>query len=519
MFTRSGSTWTQQVRLTASDGRSDDRFGDAVALDGNTALVGARQDDVGSNSRQGSAYVFTGSGSSWTQQAQLTAADGAQLDEFGSAVALDGDTALVGANLDDVGANSDQGSAYVFTRSGSSWTQQVQLAASGSSASDRFGVAVALDGGTALVGAQGDDVGDNRDQGSAYVFTRSGSTWIQQARLTAADGAANDLFGSYVDLDGDTALVGAFADDVGANSRQGSAYVFIRSGSSWTQQAQLTAADGAVNDVFGGSVTLDGDTALIGAYADDVGANVNQGSVYVFVRSGSSWTQQAQLTAADGAAGDVFGVSLDFDGDTALIGASQDDFGAELDQGSSYVFTRSGSSWSQQAKLSADDGMAEDYFGERVALDGDTALVGAWFQDVGANPEQGSAYVFSRSGNSWTQQAKLTAADGTADDQFGYWVALQGDTALVGAYSDDVGDNIRQGSAYVFGRRGSSWAQHAKLTAADGSGFDDFGISVALDGDTALIGAWGKQVGANRSQGAAYVFTGISSVFRDGFEP
>ncbi len=503
-----GSGWTFEATLTATGGAAFEDFGYSVAISGDTALVGARSDDVGANADQGSAYVFTRAGTTWTQQAQLIATGGAAGDQFGSSVALSGDTALVGAVNDDVGASVNQGSAYVFTRSGTTWTQQAQLTATGGAASDQFGNSVALSGDTALVGASDDDVGANTDQGSAYVFTRLGSTWTQQAQITATGGAASDLFGSSVALSGDTALVGANGDDVGANVNQGSAYVFTRSGTIWTQQAQLTATGGATSDLFGVSVALSGDTALVGAYADDVGANVNQGSAYVFTRSGTTWTQQAQLTATDGAAGDFFSISVALSGDTALVGADFDGVGANSGQGSAWVFSRIGTKWiGPDLQMLATGGVAGDNFGTSVAISGDTALVGAYFDDVGANSDQGSAYVFTRSGTTWTQQAQLTATGGAAGDNFGISVALLGDTALVGAFADDVGANVNQGSAYVFTRSGSTWTQQAQLTATGGAASDLFGISVALSGDTALVGASGDDVGANTDQGSAYVFT------------
>jgi len=507
VFTRSGTTWTQQGKLTASDGVASDYFGVSVALSGDAALVGAYGDNAGAKSDQGSAYVFTRSGTTWTQQRKLTASDGAAYDYFGGSVALSGDAALVGAYGDDVGANGDQGSAYVFTRSGTTWTQQGKLTASDGAAGDLFGYSVALSGDTALVGAYGDDVGANSDQGSAYVFTRSGTTATQQAKLTASDGAAGDRFGYSVALAGDTALVGAYYDAVGANDIQGSAYVFTRSGTTWTQQVKLTASDGAAYDLFGYSVALSGDTALVGAYWDDVGANGDQGSAYVFTRSGTTWSEQAHLTDSDGEADDYFGGSVALSGDTALVGAADDDVGANADQGSAYVFTRSGTTWSLQQKLTASDGAAYDYFGGSVALSGDTALVGAYYDAVGANDTQGSAYVFTRSGTTWSLQQKLTASDGAAGDRFGLSVALSGDTALVGADLDDVGANADQGSAYVFTRSGTIWSEQAHLTASDGAAGDHFGLSVALSGDTALVGADGDDVGANSDQGSAYVFT------------
>jgi hypothetical protein len=513
VFTLSAAAGTQQQKLTAADGAEGDGFGYSVAFSDDTVLVGAFRDDVGSNVDQGSAYVYVDIGGVWAQQAWLTAGDGAANDNFGVAVALSGDTALAGAHRDSVGPNSAQGSAYVYTRSGGVWTQQAILTADDGEAGDNFGVSVALFGDIALVGARLDDVGANADQGSAYVYARSGMVWTQQAKFTGGDGAAADSFGVPVALSGDTALVGAFVDDVGANVDQGSAYVFTRSGTAWTQQIKLVTGDGAAWSYFGYSVALSGDTALVGVYADDVGTNVDQGSAYVFVRNGTAWTQQAKLTAEDGAANDNFGISVALSGDTLLIGADGDDVAGNVDQGSAYVFVRSGGVWTQKAHLIAGDGAAYDHFGVSVALSGDTALVGAYFDTVGSNSRQGSAYVFARSGAAWTQQAQLTAADGARSDHFGVSVALSGDTALVGAYFDDVGASFNQGSAYVYTRNGMAWTQQAKLTAADGSTSDNFGGSVAVSGDTALVGAVLDTVGANSSQGSAYVYTRNGTVW------
>ena len=387
------------------------------------------------------------------QQAQLTGADGAANDRFGWRVALSGDVALVGVPSADVGSNIDQGAAYVFVRSGSAWSQQAKLTAAADGAvGDEFGHDVALYGDTALVGAAGDDVGSNRDQGSAYVFVRSGSAWSQQGKLIAADGAANDWFAQAVGLDGDGAVVGAYGDDVGSNIDQGSAYVFVRSGSAWSQQAQLIAADGAANDQFGHDVALDGDSTLVASPSDDVGSNIDQGSAYVFARAGGLWNQQTKLTASDSAANDWFGyAAVALSGDVALVGACSDDVGSNRDQGSAYVFVRTGSAWSEQAKLTASDGAANDEFGHAVALSDDRALVGSPRDAVGSNLDQGSAYLFARSGSAWGQMQKLTAARGAANDFFGEGsVALSGDVALVGASSDDVGSNREQGSATVF---------------------------------------------------------------------
>ena len=366
---------------------------------------------------------------------------------------------------------------------------------------DQFGFSVSISGDTAVMGAPFDD-DDGVNSGSAYVFVRSGTTWTQQALLTASDAAAGDSFGASVSISGDTAVVGANLDqDAGSNS--GSAYVFVRSGTTWTQQAKLTASDAAAGDSFGKSVSISGDTALVGAKRND-DAGTQSGSAYVFVRSGTTWTEQAKLTASDAAAFDEFGFSVSISGDTVVVAAFLDD-DAGSGSGSAYVFVRSGTTWTQQAKLTASDGAAVDFFGESISISGDTALVGA-INDDDAGSNSGSAYVFVRSGTTWTQQAKLTASDAAASDQFGESVSISGDTAAVGAFRDDDAGS-QSGSAYVFVRSGTTWTQQAKLTASDAATGDHFGNSVSISGDTALIGANLN----NSSTGSAYIFSVITN--------
>jgi hypothetical protein len=386
----------------------------------------------------------------WVQQQKLTGSDGTAENFFGLSAAIsgDGNTLLIGASSTNIGTN--QGAAYVFTRSGGSWIQQAKLTASDGAAGDRFGCSVALsyDGNTALVGASGSDVNGKIDQGAAYIFTRSGGSWTQQAKRIAADGAEGDSFGVSAALSGDglTALVGTYG--------KAAAYVFTRSGGAWTQQAKLNRDPSSDLSSFGYSVALshDGNTALIG----DFTFNANRGEVYVFTRSGISWTKQANLTANDGTYQNDFGdsVALSGDGLTALVGAPLADVGGRSTQGAAYLFTRSGASWTQQAKLIANDGTADDHFGGSAALsqDGNTALIGADNADMGGRSNQGAAYVFTRSGLSWTQQAKLIANDGASGDRFGGDTALSSDgkTALVGAYDADVSGQTDQGAAYVF---------------------------------------------------------------------
>jgi hypothetical protein len=415
------------------------------------------------------------------QQAQLTVADGSAGDFLGWSVALSGDTALVGSPGDQVGAVPWRGCAYVFVRSGSSWILQQRLtAADAGTFDDELGYAVALSGDTALVGSP--NVGAN-DEGAVYVFVRSAGVWTQQGpALVAPDAAVYDSFGCSVALSGNTALIGAYGADIGAQTNQGAAYVFVRSGSTWAFEEQLIAGD--VDDAFGYSVALAGDTAVVGAPTG--GADV-EGAARVFVRSGSDWALQQELTLADAAAGDYFGYSVALSGDTALVGAPHDDVGADADQGSAAVFVRSGSSWSLDGRLTAAAGGGGDALGHSVAVPGDTALAGAYC--FGGAARRGSASVFARSGGEWAEQDGLSAAGGSAADAAGYSVALSGDLALVGAPYDDVDARSDQGSALVFLLDGVPPVTTASFApAANSAGWCKTPVTVTLAGDDAGSG-------------------------------
>lgn len=368
---------------------------------------------------------------------------------------------------------------------------QAKLTASDGAAGDAF-ADVAVSGDTVVVGAFAADVAGHTDQGAAYVFVRTSGVWTQQAKLTADDGAANNGFGGDVAVSGDTALVGA--------PGRSAAYVFVRSSGVWTQQATLTADDGP-GGTFGKDVALDGNTAVVGAYQASP-----DGAAYVFVRSGSTWSEQARLVASDPAEGDKFGEDVSVSGNTVLIGAGRSS--GPNPRGAAYVFVRSGTTWSQQAKLIAADGTNLDLFGSAVSLSADTAIVGASQQDtIGA----GAAYVFVRSSGVWTQQAKLTASNGVLGDGFGIRVALENNTALIGSARTVTGHDD-QGAAYLFLRNGGSWSQQAEVLACDGAASDNFSAwQVALGGDTAVIGAGGDDIDGIVDRGAAYVFTGLST--------
>jgi hypothetical protein len=412
------------------------------------------------------------------QVAKLSGADSAAYDAFGCSVSVSGDTAIVGAWNAWVGANYGQGTAYIFYRNQGgpdAWSQVAKLIAADGKASANFGYSVSVSGDTAVVGARWATVGDNPEQGAAYVFYRDQGgpdAWGQLARLAAADGAVEDHFGSSVSVSGDTAIVGASDAWVGGNNDQGTAYVFYRDlggVNAWGQAAKLTAADGAAYDFFGTSVSVIGDTAVVGVPGADVGSNENQGAAYILYRNlggPDAWGQATKLSADDGAELDGFGFSVSVSGDTAFVGALWADVGGAADQGAAYVFYRDlggTGAWGQVAKLTADDGALNDHFGFSASVSGDTAVVGAELSDVGGTADQGAVYVFYRDQSGpnasgaalrteqqWGQVAKLTADDGAANDYFGSSVAISGDTPLGGAWQADIGGRPDQGAAYVF---------------------------------------------------------------------
>lgn len=380
----------------------------------------------------------------------LVAGDGAVGDEMGLSVAVSDDTAIVGAPEAN-GAKDDEGAAYVFVRSGDSWAQQQKLVPDDPELEHQFGFSVAIDGDTAVVGAN--QAGDGVDfaLGAAYVFVRSGDTWSQQQKLTAeGDAAANDMFGASVAVSGDRIIVGA---PTSLDGREGAAYVFIRSGTTWTRQQVFTAGTDASNDdLFGAAVTVEEDTVLVGAPLAEVGATVDQGSVTVFLWAGNTWARQGRLVADDGVADDQFGGAVALSGDSLIVGARLADVGGEADQGAAYVFTRSGLTWNQQQKLVDAEGASGEYFGTGVGISGSVAIAGANKTTVGAVDDQGAAFVFRRSEGTWAQEVKLTSSDisGDAEVQFGRSTAISAQAALVGAPMANVGANANQGKAYVY---------------------------------------------------------------------
>ncbi len=446
-YTITATYLSQEAYIKASNTRANDYFGMSISISGDTLAVGSRYEDS-------------------------------------SATGIDGDQANAGAY--------DSGAVYIFTRSGTTWVQQAYLKASNTEAGDYFGYSVSLSGDTLAVGAIGEDgnatvvdgnQGDNSafDSGAVYVFTRSGTTWTQQAYIKASNTEAGDWFGHSVSLSGDTLVVGADGEDSNATGvdgdqndnsedNSGAAYVFARSGTTWTQQAYLKASNTRFGNLFGTSVSLSGDTLAVGApyeTSNATGVDGDQddnsalfsGAVYIFIRDGAAWTRQAYIKASNTDQEDEFGTSVSLSGNTLAVGApleASSATGVDGDQtdnstlwsGAVYVFTRSGTTWTQQAYIKASNTDQEDRFGWSVSLSGDTLAMGAFIEKsnaTGVNGDEadnsasgsGAVYLFTRSGAAWAQQAYIKASNTEAGDFFGCSVSLSGGTLAVGAYSEN----------------------------------------------------------------------------------
>jgi hypothetical protein len=373
-------------------------------------------------------------------RAKITAGSPSAGDLFGDCVAIAGDTVVVGVPSDD-DPGTGSGSVYVFHRNVNMWPQIDWFRSNEWQNGALFGQAVSISGTDIAVGAPFDIIG-GLITGSVEVCQRTDIGWGLGQLLTAADAAEGDYFGEKVCISGNDIIVGARGND-DSGPRSGSAYIFHRSGTVWTQQAKLVANDAAAEDWFGNSVSISGEYAIVGARFDDDRGDTS-GSAYIFHRSGAVWTQQAKLVVSDGARGDQFGMSVSINGDYAAVGAWFDDDGGDK-SGSVYIFHRSGSTWTQLAKITAMDAAAGDRFGESVKLDGNSLIVGAPFGNAGC----GAAYVFYHWQGNWVQRYRLTAYQPVINDYFGWSVDISSDCAVVGASGDDDAGS-ESGSAYVF---------------------------------------------------------------------
>lgn len=376
------------AKLTASGGVADDTLGQSVALSGNVLIAGAPR-----STGPGSACVYRWNGSSWIPEQTLTAADGSTGDFFGLSVGISGNYAVVGAPYDDVGSNSNQGSAYVYYYNGTSWSQQAQLLAADGAAGDTFGSAVSISGDNVLVGARGESTTPTTANGAAYVFARSGATWPQKTKLTASDKVSSDHYGDSVSISGAWAVVGApDRDDGGSGS--GAIYSYWYNGISWGAETRTTASDAASSDFFGGSVSAYQCFYVVGATGDDDKGS-DSGSVYLYWQNPDSMAvvPMGKLTAPDGAAGDAFGRSVSRSSDFIVVGADLAD-GKAADSGKIYLYAWDPGlgAYACAAPAVMNDGGSSDWFGHSVAVDGGRMIGGSHYDDDRAS-NAGAVYV------------------------------------------------------------------------------------------------------------------------------
>ena len=374
-------------------------------------------------------------------ETKIVADDAVEEDQVGRAICVEGDRVVVTT----LASNNYRGCAYVFDRSGMDWTQTAKLISNDIAGGDYFGCSVSMSGDYIVVGAYGDNGADNLT-GAAYVFETNGSIWVERAKLTADDADGSIQFGFSVSIDGDYIVVGARAANSDVNE-SGAAYVFKRDGASWDQQEKLTPDDAAEGDEFGKSVAISGDHIVIGSPMDDDNGS-QSGSVYVFQRNDTNWSQQTKLVASDGVSGERFGTSVTIHGNTIAVGTPYDDPNGP-GSGSVYIYQYQEMQWNEVAFLTAGDGAERDNFGLSVSICGDYVAVGSYHDD---NPgeDAGSAYVFRQQSDTWNQEAKISASDGAAGDDFGFSVSIYGNTIAIGAHQDHNEKGEYAGSAYIY---------------------------------------------------------------------
>lgn len=490
VFFRSGTSWSQQARFVPADGGVGGYFGRAVALSGNTALVGAPNNTNASGSRAGTAYVYQRSGSTWSLQASIVSPVVRPFRGFGASLTLELDTAVIGNVIGDP--------LEVYQRSGTAWTRVTTI-------SSGEGVplgTVRLVGGVLVAGAPTATVKGQSGAGAAYVFRGAGSVWARVGKMTSPDPAQSDGFGASVGLGVDRVVIGEPQDDQ-AGSNAGAVHTFFLSP---LPSSMYTASDGASSDAFGTAVACDGETMIAGSPGRTGAQGSDVGAAYVFRRSGGGWSEEAVLLAADGGRNSRMGEAVGLSDGLAIIGAPLHSMGGNNREGAAYVFARSGSTWTQESRLTAADAARDDQFGASVAIEGDVAVVGAPGDDFPGANDRGSAYVFGRIEGEWVPVAKLVAPDGAPNDWLGSAVAVHGDKIALGAPGDSHPGASGAGSVYVFRLIDGAWELEVKLIASNAASGDRFGAALSFFGTELMVGADQKRVAGVSDAGAAYIF-------------
>ncbi len=443
---------------------------------------------------------------------------------FGISVAISGNTAIVGETSATIGGNLGQGAAYIYILSGGIWTLQQKITAfDGVTANGNFGISVAISGDTAVVGRGSIDPPTGAAQnGVVYVFIRTGTVWTLQQELFPSDNhTTQNRFGRSVALENDTLVVGSpdALVTLPQGIKRGAAYIYTRintpSGVIWTDEQKIFTPDFPAIRGFGNAVAISANTVVVGELP---GSDPNVGAAYFFTRNGTTWTRQQEVTASDGTNGDGFGWSVAINGDTAIIGALRlnDPNQSLINLGSAYVLTRSGTTWTEQQKLIPSDGAANKGFGRSVSMSGNAAIIGAFADTLG----RGSAYIFTGTGTTWTQQQKLIPSDGTTNGQFGTSVGISGNTAIVGAPNNttDPTFQIRPGEAYIFtGLSLGNVTVSGRVTTPDGRGLRNASVSITDSNNvrrTATTSSFGFFSFEDVAVGGTYVIRVSSRLYR-----
>lgn len=384
------------------------------------------------------------------ESAKLSAPDGAEWDRFGNAVALDGDTAIVGSFRDKNSNGEYAGAVYVFELQNGAWEMTTKLTAQDRKKNASFGERVALSGDRAIVSAPTEPHSDTQARGAAYIYHRSGGEWQLEADLRPVARVEDNHFGSAVAIDDDLALVGDKGGPTDAGEQTGVMYAFSRSSGDWQREDVFWPDNDSVDQQFGSAISLDGDNALIGAHETEVAGQNRAGVAYVFSRTDDGWQQESTLVADDVNRVDQFGSALSLAGETAVISSptDEDPYADDLPVGSAYVFSRTGDGWQQQTKLMGDEGQTH-VFGSAVRLRENITFIGAAGDE--ANGENaGAVFVFTKSSDGWQRETKVLPEDGDSEDLFGNAIDVAERTLLVGATKDEQPNGKLSGSAYVY---------------------------------------------------------------------
>ncbi|MDN5864932.1 MAG: FG-GAP repeat protein, partial [Gammaproteobacteria bacterium] len=382
------------------------------------------------------------------------------------------------------------------------WIEQ-KVTASDAGANNVFGRAVAVNESTAFI----TNLPYDPDTGqplpvTVYVFTKGSGTWSQTQSFPAPDGTWGSGWGPSIIINGNTAFIGSYGATINGNVGQGAVYVYGKQNGNWVQEEMITASDGQAYSYFGKVIAFSGNTLMVGSFP---GAHI--GSTYVFTKSNGVWTQTQKITASDPDYWISLGHAIAINETTAFIRKTESNKQTgEEPPGKVLVYTKSNGSWMQTQMLGASDGMSGDHFGRSIAFNGTTAIIGADNAEIDGSVFQGAAYIFTESGSTWSQTQKLVASDGTANRWFGIWIALSGSRALIADQPYDNGTWLHQPQVYVFANTGGTWSETRRFASADTSGDDFFGSGIALDGTIALISAPDDSSNGSQYQGAAYFY-------------